>query len=167
MLKTLYVNRPLLNDDEIHAWAKSQGFESALAPGDMHTTIIFSKTPIEWNGLSPQNDPIICSGGKRFLSCLGDYGKAVVLQFESFRLSDRWAHFRSCGASWDYEVYKPHITITYNNPNNIQLKAEPFYGSLIFGPERFKEVDTSWKEKVKETSLKSSFWQRARDLLNI
>ena len=46
--KTLYVNRPVLNAQEIADWAKGQGFTTTLAPADMHVTIAYSKTPVNW-----------------------------------------------------------------------------------------------------------------------
>jgi hypothetical protein len=48
------------------------------------------------------------------------------------------------GASWDYEEYQPHVTITYNG-GGIDLHAiEPYRGRLVFGPEIFEEINENW-----------------------
>ena len=46
--RTLYVSRKLLNAKAVIAWAKSQGFETTLPAADMHVTIAFSQTPVDW-----------------------------------------------------------------------------------------------------------------------
>lgn len=46
--KTLYVSRPLVNAEAFISWAKGAGFTSTLAAGDLHVTIAFSRTPVNW-----------------------------------------------------------------------------------------------------------------------
>jgi hypothetical protein len=47
-MKTLYVKRPVNNARQIIAWSKSAGFEKTLLPDDLHVTIAFSKTEVDW-----------------------------------------------------------------------------------------------------------------------
>ncbi|MCY0150895.1 DUF1073 domain-containing protein [Hoeflea sp. G2-23] len=44
--RTLYVRRDVVNVDEIAAWAKSQGIADLV--DDLHVTIVYSPTPIDW-----------------------------------------------------------------------------------------------------------------------
>ena len=146
-MKTLYVHRSLINAEHFIKWAKDQGFEKTLDPEDLHVTIAFSKKEVDWSKWEPKNNNITVTGWERKVGPLGDEG-AVVLHFESPSLQDRWKEFKDGGCSWDWDGYKPHVSITYKG-NDIDLsKVNPYNGPLIFGPEEFKEVDLNWKDKV-------------------
>jgi hypothetical protein len=140
--KTLYVNRPLLNGDDIRAWAAEQGFESTLPADDMHATIAFSKEPVDWSQFEPQTDELRVEGGDREMKMFDPRtteNGATVLAFSSDDLQQRWQEFKDGGASWDFPEYQPHITITYQNAEGID-DIVPYDGPLIFGPEEFQEV---------------------------
>lgn len=145
-LRSLYVSRGVKNADDIITWAKAQGFSKPLAADDLHVTIAYSKTKVDWFAAPDHFDDIRIPAavdqkdGERSVEALGDKG-AVVLRFESPDLESRWQAFRDAGASWDFEGYKPHITITYE-PGDVDLtKVEPYAGMLELGPERFEEID--------------------------
>lgn len=148
--KTLFVSRPLLNVDDIREWAKDQGFASTLPDGDMHVTIAFSKQAISWQDLVPEKNRLIVRGGKRTIKQLGD-NKAITLCFPSRVLHERWQEFRDDGASWNFPSYLAHITISYKP---VELATiEPYSGDLIFGHEKFKEIDDHWQEDIEEDDL--------------
>lgn len=145
-LRALYVSRGVKNADDLLAWAKAQGFTDTLAADDLHVTIAYSKTPVDWFAAPDDFDTIRVPGaadqkdGARSVEALGDKG-AVVLRFESTDLESRWQAFCEAGASWDFEGYKPHITITYE-PGDVDLtKVDPYAGIIELGPERFEEID--------------------------
>ena len=49
-------------------------------------------------------------------------------------------------ASFDFEQYQPHVTVTYAKPEGLDLATvEPFRGKLEFGPEIFEEVTEGWR----------------------
>lgn len=174
--KTLYVFRPVLNAEYIIAWAKAQGFGSTLEAGDMHATIAFSKTPLNWAKLGDDwcaEDPRPgegderryaeavswseggrkqrkIEGGAREVKALGDKG-AVVLAFQSPSLTERWAQFIRIGASWDYAGYTPHITITYKGGSIDLSKVEPYRGPIILGEEDWNEIKEGAGDDVPET----------------
>lgn len=148
--KTLYVDRPLLNGEQLVEWARKAGFDKVLDPSDMHVTIAFSRGVVDWANFKPKTDTLrVLSTDNRSMIPLGDKG-AVVLKFSSSRLQSRWKEFVDGGCSWDYPGYQPHITITYNGDTE-KVDKTPYNGPLIFGPERFKEVELDWEKKVKET----------------
>lgn len=146
-MRTLFASRPLLNADEFVGWARGQGFSTTLQPGDLHVTLAYSRDPLDWP--DPRDDEVVVSGGSRYVTPLGDRG-AVVLGFESEDLTARWGELRARGASWDYDGYRPHVTITWQG-GDIDLDAvEPYTGDLRFGPERFRELDDDWMSGVTE-----------------
>lgn len=152
--RTLYVQRKVANAAEIIAWAKAQGFATTLPAEDLHVTIAFSRTPVDWMkvGESWSGDAdgrlTIKPGGARLLEKFE--GGAVVLLFNSSELSWRHQSIKDVGASWDWADYQPHITLTYH-PGAVDLAAvEPYRGAIELGPEIFEEVDDGWKAKVAE-----------------
>lgn len=139
---TLYVQRLVKNADQIGDWFRIQGMETIIAPGDMHVTVAYSKSEVDWEGLDSDRDEMeVPSDVKRSVTPLGDKG-AVVLKFESPVLQSRWATFRKAGASWDYPSYQPHVTLTYkSDPATLWT---PYHGPIILGPEMFSEVNQDW-----------------------
>lgn len=155
--RTLYVSRKLLNGAEFIAWAKGQGFETTTPADDLHVTIAFSRTPVDWMrmgqdhwGVSPDDGKLtIPSGGARLVEKLGDKG-AVVLLFASSALSWRHEEMIRNGASHDFDEYQPHVTITYAGADVDLEKVEPYRGKLVFGPEIFAEVVEDWEKGLVE-----------------
>ncbi|WP_286955537.1 MULTISPECIES: anti-CBASS protein Acb1 family protein [unclassified Pseudomonas] len=148
--RTLYVSRKVTNGEEILAWARSQGFIKTLTADDLHVTIAYSRDALDWMKVgddwasNSDGTLTVSAGGARLVEPLGDQG-AVVLLFNSSELSWRHMSIREAGASWDYEEYQPHITITYE-PGEVDLKAiEPYRGKIEFGPEVFEELNLDWK----------------------
>lgn len=133
MRRTLYVCRPLLNADDLRAWAAAQGFKTTLP--DMHVTIAYSREKTTWD-VGRATNRLRITGGERLIEKLGD---AIVLRFASSKLQDRWRQIRKAGASWDYPGYKPHVSITEGKVDVDGIK--PYRGPLIFGPERFEEIE--------------------------
>lgn len=147
--RTLYVNRPVKNADEIIAWFKAQGMQTLLPPEEMHVTIAYSKRRVDWEALGDENtDEIEMEPSlRRSVIPLGDKG-AIVLQVASPELNTRWKTFIHKGASWDWDGYRPHITLTYKSDVDAG-RFIPFPGRIILGPEKFAEVDTDWSPAEK------------------
>lgn len=147
----LYVQRKVVNTGEILAWAKSQGFTAPLDAADLHVTVAYSRKPVDWMKVGTGSDwnenelgqLRIAPGGARVVEPLGGEG-AVVLMFNSSALAYRHEAIREAGASWDYEGYQPHITITYD-PGTVDLaKVAPYRGAIVLGPEIFEPLNTEW-----------------------
>lgn len=148
MKKTLYVNRPLLNGEEVIKWAKSNGFKTTLSADEMHVTIAFSKTPVEWDKFEPRKSKIRVVSGERSLKQFNE--GATVLAFQSTLLHERWKAFRDGGASWDFPEYQPHVTISYKAEDLNVKSITPYSGELVFGPEEFEAINLDWKNDIKE-----------------
>jgi phage gp29-like protein len=144
----LYVSRKLTPKSarELIAWAKSQGIASTVPADDLHCTILYSKTPVDWfdmagEGWDSENSRV-APGGVRFVERFG-HGEAdapIVLRFNAPDF--RWRHDRmiEAGASSDYPEYKAHITISYDAPDLDLAGIDPFVGELVFGPEIFEPI---------------------------
>ncbi|MFL5015410.1 MAG: anti-CBASS protein Acb1 family protein [Rhizobium sp.] len=147
--RTLYVSRNVLNADEIIAWAKGQGFKTTLATDDMHVTITYSRTPVDWMemGSAWDEEMKIPRGGARLME---RFGEARVLLFSSNML--RWRHDEMVdrGATWDHPEYQPHITISYDPEAPDLADVEPYQGEIVLGPEIFDEVNEDWRSGVEE-----------------
>lgn len=149
--RSLYVQRKLLNTAEFIAWAKGQGFTTTTPADEIHCTITYSRTAVDWMKMGAtweggdKGEITVAPGGARIVEVLGDKG-AVVLLFASSSLSWRHEEMKQAGASFDFPEYQPHVTITYAKPEGLALATvEPFRGALRFGPEIFEELDTDFK----------------------
>jgi hypothetical protein len=155
--RTLYVNRPLLNANDLIAWAKGQGFATVMLPADLHVTVAYSNEPFDWSGIRPDEKGLMALSGGRAVKA---FGKATVLTFASDELQARWRFLRDAGASFDFPTYQPHVTFTYE-PGDVDLdQIEPFPGPLMFGPEIFVEIDPDWASNVEEKSSRPRLGSR-------
>lgn len=143
--RTLYVYRSVVNSEDVVAWAREQGLASTVPPEELHVTIARSRVPIDWMQIEPDwtdrdgflNVP---AGGPRIVEPLGPRGALVVL-FSSSPLQWRHVDIRRAGASWDWDDYQPHLTITYRPGDVDPAKIEPYRGELVLGPEIWEEFD--------------------------
>lgn len=155
--RPLYVQRRLLNADDLIAWAKAHGFTSTLPETDMHVTVLYSRSPVDplkmGEGWGSESDGglTVKPGGPRAVERLGE--NAVVLLFASWSLVSRHNEMIEAGGSHDYGEYQPHVTISYEAPADLDLEAiKPYAGELRFGPELFEPLDLDWKAKLTEAS---------------
>lgn len=153
--RSLYVSRRLINGAEFIAWAKDQGFGSVLTAGQLHVTVAFSRGPVDWMKIpsdwsgDDEGRLIVRPGGARLVERLGDKG-AVVLLFTNDHLEWRHQTIEGQGATWDFDSYQPHVTITYDGADVDLSKVEPYQGKLVFGPEIFEEIVEDWEKQVEE-----------------
>lgn len=156
--RTLYVRRQILNPTAILEWARAAGFKSTLPGEDLHVTIAYSKTPVDWGKFDPVTDDLANEAGApgRAVERLGADGEAVVLRFSSPALEARWREFSAGGASWDWPEYRPHLTISYDAGDVDVNQVEPYAGEIDLGPEVFEPVKENWQDTVKEVATDSA-----------
>lgn len=154
--RTLYVRRDVLNSKEIIAHFKAQGFSTTLPADDMHVTITFSRTPVDWMKMGEnwsdngKGGLTIPAGGPRLMDAFGQSGEAKVLLFSSSALSWRHEDMKRNGATWDHPEYQPHLTISYAEDAPDIATVEPWRGEIVLGPEIFETVKEDWKAGVTE-----------------
>lgn len=138
--RTLYVMRPVLNRAELQRWATAQGL-GELQP-DLHVTIAASRQPVDWMEIQSDTwaqdkngNVTIPPGGVRIVEPLGS--QTAVLLFTSSCLTWRHEEIKRAGASWDFDQYQPHVSLT---ADPVDLSAvEPYRGAIELGPEVFEE----------------------------
>ncbi len=89
--RALYVHRDVVNAADIIAWAKGQGFESTLPADDLHVTVTFSRTPVDWMQMgqswSGEDGKLrIPPGGVRMME---RFGEATVLRLSEAQRARR------------------------------------------------------------------------------
>lgn len=141
--RPLYVSRKVKNVADLKAWAKSQGLPELQ--DDLHVTVAFSRVAVDWikmgqdyrdfNGKGT-GELVVSAGGPRVVEPLGD--RTAVLMFANSDLSWRNREMRDLGASWDYEDYHPHISLT-GEPVDLS-NVEPYRGKIVLGPEIFEDL---------------------------
>lgn len=155
--RSLYVRRDVLNWEEIDAWAKRQGFPTTVGAA-MHVTIMFSRGAVDWMKIGSNDYDgddkgrlTIKPGGVRLVERLG---KAAALLFTSSSLSWRHESMRYVeGVEWEWPDYQPHITLSWEAPGDLDLRAmEPYRGVIQLGPEIFEEVEEGWAAAIVEDS---------------
>jgi N12 class adenine-specific DNA methylase len=128
------------------AWAKAQGFTSVVA--DMHVTIAYSKAPVDRSKVRLNGKPLFVPRLEN--RAVKKLGEATVLTISPKGLKGEWQAWRDAGASWDYDGYTPHITITYE-PGNVDLsKVQTFIGPIELMPMEASDLDEDAAENVAE-----------------
>jgi hypothetical protein len=152
--RTLYIYRKVLNTNDIQKWARQQGIAQMLHADDLHVTIAYSKNPIDWTEIGEDwsGDELgrikLKPGSTRAFEEFGDGAKVLV--FASSELTYRNEAIIRAGASWDFDGYHPHITITYGD---IPEDAEMYQGPIVLGPEIFEEIQTGAQYLIEEIDL--------------
>jgi hypothetical protein len=55
------------------------------------------------------------------------------------------------GATWDYADYQPHLTLTWQAAEDMNLAdVEPYRGPIELGPEIFEEIRDGWSGTFEE-----------------
>jgi phage-related protein (TIGR01555 family) len=144
--RTLYVSRKLKNAADLLSWAADQGFKNLYPASELHVTVAYSRTPIDWMKVEESwrgAELKVEAGGPRLVEPLGDKG-LIVLLFVAGELSWRWRQIKEAGASWDHEDYQAHVSFAFDADGADLTKVQPYNGPLVFGPEIFAEVTEGW-----------------------
>jgi hypothetical protein len=150
--RPLYMSRCVNNAADIHKWMKDQGFKSALKPEDMHVTLAYSRDPVDWSTITPDQSSLKIEGATFACHTLGEKG-AVVMSFGHDGLAARHQEIRSAGASWDYADFKPHVTLTYDRGELDPAEISPYTGLLELGPEKMEPLNEGADENAPEAPL--------------
>lgn len=157
--RTLYMRRDVINAKEIAEHYRTQGVTKVYEPESMHVTIVYSKTPVDWMKFGQPWDATlkISEGGPRLNEKFGAAGDVLVLLFASGELDWRHTQAKELGASYDFDEYQSHISITLNADGVDLNTLTPWTGEIVLGPEIYEEVDTGsdWREKVVTGDVRS------------
>ena len=140
---TLYIMRRVTNAKDILAHYERQGATGLEAADELHVTIAYSRSSVDWMQLPEAWDSEIKikASGQRLMDQFGDAGKpAQVLLFKCSELEWRHQTLVEMGVSHDHPQYQPHITLAYGTDLS---SYEPWTGPINLGPEVWEEVKSS------------------------
>lgn len=103
------------SEDSVKALTKLQeeiGVPNPVSPEDFHTTIVYSRIPIEWETMD--HDVPAKVVGYRVFETGEDHTKCLVLEIDCPSLTERFEESMEKGASFDFPSYIPHITLSYD-----------------------------------------------------
>jgi len=141
---TLYVSRPVENASDIREHFEAQGVAVTVLDDKMHVTIAYSRTPVDWFAVSPDDwrEPVLKlpEGDARMMEV---FGTTLVQLFASSQLSWRHEEILRAGATWDHPSYQPHYSLDYSYDGVSVEGIKPWLGPIVLGAERFEEIDTT------------------------
>jgi hypothetical protein len=139
-----YVSMKVKNKEELYDWFADQNVE-VVPEDELHCTVSYSRKVFEHN--VNEDEVIITPDQFIGIELLGDEG-AVVLKFNSDKMQDRFNQCMREGATYDYNEYIPHITLTYNGKDLDLSKLElPIFDIVLYN-ETVEPLDLNWKSKV-------------------
>lgn len=135
----------VLFDDEtaarLAAFAEDNRVPNALAPHEFHTTILASRTPVFWR---PMHDIGHIARPTGFEVWDTQDGKrCLVMRVESPFFQTRFDLGMARGATYDFDEYKPHITLSYDVDEGFDASTLPVPDyDLVIDRERYEPLDT-------------------------
>lgn len=120
--------------------------DDLIKKDDLHVTIAFSKTKVDHTSFDPDIEEIDLDLKNAKVEKLWD---AIVLKFWSDALEKNWKAYIDGGASWDYDDYKPHISLSYTNDQDIS-KVDKFSWKITLLWETLEEISLEYLEKLEE-----------------
>jgi len=116
----------------ISKYANDAGIPHPLNPNKMHTTLLYSKKPCpDYEPLGKLEPPIEAKLGKFDVWKTQDGKNALVLNLIAPKMVKRHKDLmKEHGASYDYDEYKPHITVSYD-VGDLDLKDLPDIADTI------------------------------------
>lgn len=131
--------------DALKAYQEENNIPSPLGADEMHATVMFSTKYIpDFEALGPELD---WDGDFAGFDMFGDddADKALVLKFTCSELQDRFDHIMTeYGASWDYDDFTPHITLSYDAGDVDIDSLPPFKGHITIVSEYGEDLELDW-----------------------
>lgn len=143
------VKPDLKSKQSLHDWASEQGIPNLIDPSQYHTTLVYSRKAFD----PGYKELDVSFSGKIIGYDLFKNSKgtpALVLKLESPELVDMHSEYRSNhGATHDYTDYTPHVTLSYDVPENFKLEELPNF-KVTYDKLNVSELDLDWASKVKK-----------------
>lgn len=97
---------------------------NAVPTPSLHTTIVYSKSPVDMEPLHTI-DVTVHREGCSFEVWDTPSGNTLVLKFFSPYFQIRFNEAMALGASYDYDEYKPHISLSYDVGDDFDVSTLP------------------------------------------
>ncbi len=145
----LYICRKVQNAEQIHMWYKTQGLSDVIVPEELHTTVVYSTTPVEWHKtwIAPEGHTIM--GGNREHAIFGEPGdETFVLKMEDKYLADRHHELKERGCTSKWPNYHPHISLSKGMAVPVD-SVDPYPGPIYLGPEHYEDIWENYEPEMK------------------
>ena len=139
-----YVSIKVKNSSELYDWFSAQDID-VVPEDELHCTISSSRK--EFDHTANEEEVIITPEQLIGIEPLGDEG-AIVLKFENSEIKKRFNQCMDEGATYDYDTYVPHISITYNGKDLDLSKIKLPDFDIILHNETVEPLDLNWEDKV-------------------
>lgn len=162
--KGTYVSMKVKNAQGLYDHYTKQGV-NCVPVDEMHCTIAYSRKEFN-HKITPGEVEIKCDEQiQTYLEPLGDEG-CIVMKFESKEMQERFQKCIDEGATYDYDSYIPHITITMDGKNlNLKDITRPDFNIILYN-ETVKELDLNWKPKLDDKIKKEIKKKNNKDYEN-
>ena len=132
---------------------KGENIKDPTPADKMHSTIVYSKDN-KVDGYDVQgkmDEPIEAEINDFDLFNTSD-GKCLVAKLQSDELRNRHNRARELGASYDYDEYIPHVTLSYNandlGDEDLERLRKKYVGSKLYADEEYEEpIERDWSKK--------------------
>jgi hypothetical protein len=136
----LYVQRLVADDAAIRQWADENAIPIQV-DDPLHVTVAASREPVDIADAPPETGPL--TGPVR--GRLAVLGNSLVLEMdpETFGLDAANQRYADAGASWDFDSYRPHVTL-HDDVASLGLDIDglpQFEGPITLGPELQSQFD--------------------------
>lgn len=151
-----YVAVNLSEDSKTRLFAavEKMGVPNPLDKDQYHTTLIYSRKYLpDFKARGDLDPPIVCTVvNMEIFGGTDGKGKALVVELHCPALVDRHnSIMQEHGATYDFDEYRPHITISYNcgdfdltQFNILNFIESPF---IEFVEEYSNDLDLNWADK--------------------
>ena len=129
--------------DAIQDLQLNLGLLNPVPRDKLHSTITYSRVKIPY--LPYLNEYYIANSGRLDIWDTQNGDRALVLKLDSESLKERHKYSRALGATYDFEEYLPHVTLSYNiGAQKINI-SDINIGPLFAKNEYTEDLNLDWK----------------------
>lgn len=109
--------------DKIESWCKENNIPKPVSKKEMHVTLLYSKKPCpKYKPLGKLSSPIKAMIEEQEIWDTQDGKRALVAKLDAPEMIKRQKQLmKEHNASFDYDEYKPHLTLSYDVGKNFSL----------------------------------------------
>lgn len=125
--------------DAISEYSRVAGIPDPVTPSSLHCTIIYSRTIVD---IQPNHDCSSALVKPRALELwpVSDGKHVLVITLDCPYLHSRFNEAIAMGATYDYDEYKPHITLSYDAGDFDVMNAPPLMFDMSIKCEYVEEL---------------------------
>ena len=139
--------------DALSQYCKDNNIPNAIAPDKFHTTILYSRKHCPDYKARGKFDPMLVGTPHEKFHVWktspsdpnAEKTNCLILPFDCPDLVARHKELMDThGATYDYDEYKPHVTLSYNIGDIDADSLPPFKGKIEIADEYQEDLDLDW-----------------------